>query len=351
MAQKKWDPASTSRRIRFYLDHKDTPDDQMSGETIVNMWKGRQDHEQDPPALGSCWQCRQNHLLEFCDEQGVLTSKQGHVKEGTMLEVINFRDWNKYQDTLVRIRTGIHTGKHLRMRGAELSHLPSIPLEKVPPLQQAIEDARPKKTKPKGKSTGNGGHPVVEPPADAPIWVLKDNATKVQLVKPFNGVFKFENNKADLFLHERVKVCCEHNDQTVCQVVMPHGFRLFRVSIASFREHFTLEKHPQPEAAQEARTEGQQASQESEHVQHQPAPEPEPVISEAVKEALAFLESYLSVIWSIENPTENEYLLLGAKLDKVIQAMDDLWDRVPDATAQDKVIDAEVIECSTETPS
>ena len=100
--------------------------------------------------------------------------------------------------------------------------------------------------------------------------MLKDNTTKVQLVKPFNGVFKFENNKADLFHHEHVKVCCEHNDQTICQVVMPHGFRLFRVAISSFREHFTLEKHPQPEAAQEARTEGLQASQASEHEQPQP---------------------------------------------------------------------------------
>jgi hypothetical protein len=239
------------------------------------------------------------------------------------------------------------------MLGAELSRLPSIPLEEVPPLQQAIEDARPKKTKPKGTSTGKGkgkgGHAVVEPPADAPVWVHKDNATRVQLVKPFNGVFKFENNKVDLFLHERVKVCCEHNDQTICQVMMPHGFRLFRVSITSFREHFTLEKHPQPEAAQEAKPEGQQASQAVEHEQHQTAPEP--VTSESVKEALALLESYLSVIWSIDNPTQDECNLLGAKLDEVLQAMDDLWDRVPDALAQDEVIEAEVIESSTESPS
>ena len=154
MAKKKWDPASTSRRIKFYLDHKDTPDDQLSGETIVNMWNGRRDHEEDPPALGSCWQCSQTHLLVFCDEQGQMTSNQGLVKEGTILEIIDFKDWNRSQDALVRIRTGIHTGKHLRMLGAELSHLPSIPLEKVPFLQQEIEDAPTQEDQAEGQEQG-----------------------------------------------------------------------------------------------------------------------------------------------------------------------------------------------------
>jgi hypothetical protein len=161
--KKRWDRATTGRKIRFYLKHKDTPDAELSGQSITSMWEPDTDHIKEPPRLGSCWMQSSSSRVQLCDERGNSISKQMDLRMGVISEVVDFND-DRTQNCLMRIRTGIHAGKHFRARGIHLSN--PVPLEKVPDLQKAIEDARPKKVKAKGK--GKGGVPVTKPPEDAP---------------------------------------------------------------------------------------------------------------------------------------------------------------------------------------
>ncbi len=156
-ALKRWDRATTGRKIRFYLKHRNTPDEELDGQPITSMWEPTVEHMKEPPRLGSCWVRSSGSREQLCDERGGPLSQQFQLKPGNIFEVVDFNE-DRSQDCLVRIRTGMHAGKYFRTKGTTLSN--EVPLEKVPDLQKAIEVARPKKVKAKGK--GKGGVPVTK---------------------------------------------------------------------------------------------------------------------------------------------------------------------------------------------
>jgi hypothetical protein len=301
--KKRWDRATTGRKIRFYLKHRNTPDEELSGQSIISMWEPSVEHTKEPPRLGSCWVQSSGSREQLCDERGNPQSKQMDLKQDVIVEVVGFND-DRTQNCLMRIRTGIHAAKHFKIQGIALRN--PVPLEKVPDLQKAIEDARPKKGKAKGK--GKGGVPVTKPPEDAPVWALKDGAANSVLkVIPYNGKWRFENKKEELSIHERVKQVTEMKGQTICELVMPHGgFTWFRVETPLFTQRFTLEKPVKPE---------------------QPSHQEQPPLSEDFKEGFAQLVSFMEFLERFK-PTLHEYTLMGKKLDEACSYFDEMREQV-----------------------
>ena len=148
LAEKKWDRATVSRKIKFYLEHRNTPDDQLHGQSICNMWSEDAEYMQDPPALGQFYRVGSNSRQYISDDRGNTLGTQINVDKGTVIEVAGFND-SKYNDTVVRIKSGMHTGKCFTTQGVRLSD--PVDDSKVADLVKEIEDARKAKPK-KGKS-------------------------------------------------------------------------------------------------------------------------------------------------------------------------------------------------------
>jgi len=309
--RRKWDRATVSRKIKFYWKHRNTPDDQLNGQSICNMWDQDADYMSDPPVLGQFYEVAANCRMQVSDERGGGTSTQMIVEEGTIIEVAAFNDGN-YNDTVVRIKSGLHAGQYFTVKGASLSY--PVDPAKVPDLIKAIEDAR--KTKPK-KRTSKGAIAVSLPPADAPVWVFNgDPQFTVQKVGIKDGRCKLLNEAVNLFLQERVKIVTKVKDQTVLQVVVPHGFDFFRVASNKLTSLFTRENDLQPEQPPKPPTEGAVDEQQA--------------LSEDYKEGLAQLVSFLAFLerWK---PTLREYTLLGKKLDDVCRYVAEMREQVEGA--------------------
>ena len=70
LATRKWDRATVSRIIKFYLEHRNTPDDQLDGQSICNMWSEDVVYMREPPALGQFYRVRSNGRQHISDERG-----------------------------------------------------------------------------------------------------------------------------------------------------------------------------------------------------------------------------------------------------------------------------------------
>ena len=152
---KKWDRATVSRKIKFYCEHRNTPDDQLDGQSICNMWSQDADYMNDPPAMGQFyrvgWNCRQ----VISGERGKTLSTRMNLVKGTLIEVTGFND-DAYHDTVMRIKSGKHAGKCFNTPGVRWSD-PVDPAE-VPNLVKAIEDARKTKTTQEQEAQERGRH-------------------------------------------------------------------------------------------------------------------------------------------------------------------------------------------------
>jgi ribosomal protein L14E/L6E/L27E len=190
----------------------------------------------DPPSLGQFYLVKGNCREPISDERGKTLSNQMLLEKGTVIEVACFDD-GSYNDTVMRIKSGRHAGKCFTTQGVRLSN--PVDASKVPDLVKAIEDARkakPKKPKSKGAIAGS------LPPADAPVWVYKGDAQfRVQKVVIKDGRWALLNEPVTLYLLERVKIVTKLKDQTILQVVVPHGFEFFRVASDRLTSLFSRE--------------------------------------------------------------------------------------------------------------
>jgi len=170
LSKKKWDRATVSRKINFYLKHRNTPDDQLDGQSICNMWPEDRLYMSDPPALGQFYRETSNCREVISDERGKTLSTRMNLEKGTVIEVVGFND-GAHLDTVMRIKSGKHAGKCFTTKGNYLS-VPVDPAE-VPKLVKAIDDAgKTKKTKTK-KPKSEGVIACSPPPADAPFLVFR----------------------------------------------------------------------------------------------------------------------------------------------------------------------------------
>jgi hypothetical protein len=294
-----WDRATVSRRIRFYQKHRNTPDDQLDGATISKMWTEQAEYLKEPPALGEFYRVKRNCREVISDERGKSLSTQIQVDEGTIIEVAAFNDGN-HNDTVMRIKAGKHAGKCFTTQGVSLSN-PVDPAQ-VPTLVMANEDAR--KTKPKKSKSKKPEGVVVGtlPSADAPVWVFQSDDRSVQKVAIKHGRWALLSDLVNLYLKERVRIVTEVNDQTIFQVVMPHGFDFFRVATATVSSLFT---------------------KECDLTQGQPPDPAEPPLSEDCKEGIAQVASFLAFLERFK-PTLHEYNVLSEKLDEVCSYYDQM---------------------------
>jgi len=288
LTMKEWDRATVSRRIKFYWEHRNTPDEQLDGKTICSMWHADAGYMRDPLALGQFFQLGASFREVISDELGKNFNTQALLEEGTVIEVAGFND-DAYLDTVMRIKSGKHAGKCFNTLGVWSN--PVDPAQ-VPDLIKAIEDAR--KTKPKKprrkKPKSEGIIAGSLPPADAPVWVYKGDAQfRVQKVVIKDGRWALLNEPVTLYLLERVKIVTEVKDQTILQVVVPHGFDFFRVASNKRTSLFSRESDLQQE---------------------------QPPLSEDFKEGLAQLVSFMAFLERFK-PTLHEYTLLKEKLDDV----------------------------------
>jgi hypothetical protein len=131
------------------------------------------------------------------------------------------------------------------------------------------------------------------------------------------------NDYVTIFLREQVKVVTEIKDQTILQVVAPHGFDYFRVasnkltSLFSKESDLKQEQPPKP-AKEEERTTGD--------ANGTPAAAPQP-LSEDFKGGLAQLASFMAFLKRFK-PTLHEYTMLSQKLDEVCNYYDQMREHV-----------------------
>jgi hypothetical protein len=150
---KKWDRATVSRKIKFYLKHCNTPDDQLDGQSICNMWSEDIVYMQDPPALGQFYSVKRNCREYISDERGKSLGTQMILDKETVIEVTGFND-GAYQDTVMKIKSGMHTGKCFTTQGVLLSD--PVDASKITDLIRATEDARKAKPKKRKKLESKG---------------------------------------------------------------------------------------------------------------------------------------------------------------------------------------------------
>lgn len=318
---KKWDRATVSRKIKFYCEHRNTPDDQLDGQSICNMWSQDADYMNDPPAMGQFyrvgWNCRQ----VISGERGKTLSTRMNLVKGTLIEVTGFND-DAYHDTVMRIKSGKHAGKCFNTPGVRWSD-PVDPAE-VPNLVKAIEDAR-KTKKPKSKKPKSEG--VIAgslPPADAPVWVFKGDAQfTVQKVVIKAGRWALLNEPVTLYLLERVKIVTEVKDQTILQVVVPHGFDFFRVASNKLTSLFTRERDLHQGQPPHPAEEGEKTIQDATWT----SVDEQPPLSEDFKEGMAQLVSFMAFLERYK-PTLHEYTLMGEKLDEICSYFDEKREQV-----------------------
>jgi hypothetical protein len=89
---RKWDRATVSRRIKFYWKHRNTPDDQLDGQTVCKMWSEDQEYMRDPPALGQFFRLKSSRREVVSEKLGKTDSTQAILEEGTIIEVAGFND-------------------------------------------------------------------------------------------------------------------------------------------------------------------------------------------------------------------------------------------------------------------
>ncbi len=304
--KKNWDRATVSRKIKFYWKHRTTPDEQLDGKTICSMWDTDAEYMRDPVALGQFFQLRRSYREFISDELGKDSSTQALLEEGTVIEVAGFNDDSTYNAIMMRIKSGKHAGKCFYTSSGWSN--PVDPAQ-VPDLVKAIEDAR--KTKPK-KPKSKGAIAGSLPPADAPVWVYKSDVQfTFQKVVIKDGRWALLNEPVTLYLLERVKIVTKLKDQTILQVVVPHGFEFFRVASDRLTSLFSREsdlQQQQPHPAEEGEKTIQGAT---------PTPVgQQPPLSEVFKEGLAQLVSFMAFLERFK-PTLHEYTLLKEKLDDV----------------------------------
>ena len=340
--KKNWDRATVSRKIEFFWEHRNTPDDQLDGKTICSMWHADAGYMKDPLALGQFFRLGRSCREVISDELGKNFNTQVLLEEGTVIEVAGFND-GAYHDTVMRIKSGKHAGKCFNTLGVWSN--PVDPAQ-VPDLIKAIEDAR--KTKPKKpkrkKSKSEGIIAGSLPPADAPVWVFKgDTQFRVQKVVIKDGRWALLNEPVTLYLLERVKIVTEVKDQTILQVVVPHGFDFFRVASNKRTSLFSRESDLQQEQPTQPPTE--KANDQGDQIDQTTTPTPveqQPPLSEDFKEGLAQVEfsevakTLLAKIWAVSeyldslDPNDVEQQLNKAEQFAVSKVVDQMRVRIND---------------------